>query len=70
MDWSYKECTVTITTSKTGSRFRSIVKVRRFGGLRSGARIVKGDTWLRVESSVLRLTSGRFRSFMVQSVAE
>ena len=56
MDWSYKECTVTITTSKTGSRFRSIVKVRRFGGLRSGARIVKGDTWLRVESSVLRLT--------------
>ena len=29
MDWSYKECTVTITTSKTGSRFRSIIKVLR-----------------------------------------
>jgi hypothetical protein len=32
MDWSYKECTVTIRTAKTGSRFRAIVKVVRPGG--------------------------------------
>jgi hypothetical protein len=27
MVWSYKECAVTITTSKTGARFRSVVKI-------------------------------------------
>ena len=29
MDWSYKECAVTITTSKNGARFRSVVKILR-----------------------------------------
>ena len=29
MDWSYKECKVTITTSKDGPRFRSVVKILR-----------------------------------------
>jgi hypothetical protein len=29
MVWSYKECAVTITTSKNGARFRSVVKIFR-----------------------------------------
>jgi hypothetical protein len=29
MVWSYKECAVTIKTSKTGARFRSVVKILR-----------------------------------------
>ena len=29
MDWSYKECKVTVTTSKDGPRFRPVVKIVR-----------------------------------------
>ena len=29
MDWSYKECAVTITTSKNGASFRAVVKIHR-----------------------------------------
>jgi len=36
MDWSYKECTVTITTAKNGARFRSIVKILRPRGKANG----------------------------------
>jgi hypothetical protein len=27
--WTHRECEVTITTSKTGARFRSVVKILR-----------------------------------------
>ena len=43
MDWCYKECIVTITTVKTGARFRSVVKILRPHG--------EGEVWMMMGDS-------------------
>ena len=47
MDWSYKECAVTITTSKNGAQFRSVVKILRPHG--GEVLILMGDSFPTVQ---------------------
>jgi hypothetical protein len=48
VDRSYKECTVTITTSKNGARFRSVVKILRPHG-KGKVLMMMGDSFRSVE---------------------